>query len=450
MARVASVIIALLATSVVAAPSASAVADCAVGQNPTVALTGYSSYLTNVDTNSPRVYVTASVTITCGIVAPTTSGYAVNQNVSTGFNHATTVSKYSDDGVTAYVSGSSTIPDAQKYGRFVSSALVIYYKRTVADATLYSATLSPNFTHFSRSLPYISNPYPPTQAVNEGDSVGLTGYLYTVLDKPEVASLQIKNGTEWDTVDTVNVNGEEFAFIYTPTKAVTYRYYYSQTDWAQARASNPAVLNFVPDVVVAKPPSAPPAFVSDTTQTTISLDWSPPADPNGTISAYRFGWESATGKPIPSYEDTYPTSGVVPDPLVFTKLNPETNYTVWVEAVNENGRSARTSIATETDASPIVTPPPPPPPPPAASVSVGTRSKAGKLYVNVNPNRGRAYWTFVVQKFTGGKWVNGKAYRTKGAGETRTINLKKGLYRVVVQPKFGYRGVVSSAVFLKK
>ena len=39
-----------------------------------------------------------------------------------------------------------------------------------------------------------------------------------------------------------------------------------------------------------------------------------------------------------------------------------------------------------------------------------------------------------------------KVYKTQGAAEKLTINLKKGTYRAVVLPKYGYAGATSKAV----
>ena len=47
-------------------------------------------------------------------------------------------------------------------------------------------------------------------------------------------------------------------------------------------------------------------------------------------------------------------------------------------------------------------------------------------------------------------WKARKTYRTKGTKETRTINLPKGTYRVVVASKYGYLGDSSAGVKLRK
>ena len=72
--------------------------------------------------------------------------------------------------------------------------------------------------------------------------------------------------------------------------------------------------------------------------------------------------------------------------------------------------------------------------------------------MNVNPNKGKGYWTFKVQyKDKYGNWKTKKAtYRTQGNGETRTLNFAKGTYRVVVNGKYGFKGTTSSEVSLRK
>ena len=86
-------------------------------------------------------------------------------------------------------------------------------------------------------------------------------------------------------------------------------------------------------------------------------------------------------------------------------------------------------------------------------MSAKVRAKRGKsrLYVNVNPNKGKRHWSFVVQKKRKGIWrTRSTVYRTEGSKETRTLNFKKGKYRVVVLPKFGYAGATSDPVKLKR
>jgi hypothetical protein len=94
-------------------------------------------------------------------------------------------------------------------------------------------------------------------------------------------------------------------------------------------------------------------------------------------------------------------------------------------------------------------PPTPPAQPvftqPTARVTIKAVSNRSKLKVDVNPNRGSKYWTFQVQrKNTDGTWKALKTYRTLGSTEKRTVNLRKGTYRVWVNPKFGFQGVMSA------
>jgi hypothetical protein len=87
---------------------------------------------------------------------------------------------------------------------------------------------------------------------------------------------------------------------------------------------------------------------------------------------------------------------------------------------------------------------------PTVKVVASRNSSKTKLTVNVNPNKGSGYWSFKVQKrTTSGTWTTlSTTYRTLGSAETRTLDLKKGTYRVVVSAKYGYRGAVSNAVVL--
>ncbi len=105
----------------------------------------------------------------------------------------------------------------------------------------------------------------------------------------------------------------------------------------------------------------------------------------------------------------------------------------------------------EAIAQPIAAPPPIAAPAPRASVKVRAVKSRSKLRVNVNPNQGPRYWTFKVKRERAdGTWASTGTYRTRRAGETRTINLPKGTYRVRVRPKFGHLGTVSTSVTLRR
>jgi hypothetical protein len=90
-------------------------------------------------------------------------------------------------------------------------------------------------------------------------------------------------------------------------------------------------------------------------------------------------------------------------------------------------------------------------PVPSASVKVKAKSSKSKLFVDVNPNKGKGFWRFQVQRQQADKsWKPLKNYKTKGSKETRTINLPKGTYRVVVVAKYGYAQATSGSVTLKR
>ncbi len=73
---------------------------------------------------------------------------------------------------------------------------------------------------------------------------------------------------------------------------------------------------------------------------------------------------------------------------------------------------------------------------PAIPGKVSCKAKAvqkkSKIKVNMGPNlAGNAYYTFRIDKKTKSGWVRQlKTYKTKGSGETRVVNRKKGTYRV--------------------
>jgi hypothetical protein len=84
-------------------------------------------------------------------------------------------------------------------------------------------------------------------------------------------------------------------------------------------------------------------------------------------------------------------------------------------------------------------------------VKVRATGGTSKLSVDVDPNKGKGYWTFQVQRQNAdGSWKALKSYRTQGTKETRTINLPKGTYRVVVRAKYGFAETPSALVYLKR
>lgn len=89
---------------------------------------------------------------------------------------------------------------------------------------------------------------------------------------------------------------------------------------------------------------------------------------------------------------------------------------------------------------------------PTAQISAKSDKRRSKIVVDVNPNKGKGYWKLSVQrKKANGIWVTyKKSYKTFGSRETRTLNLKKGTYRVYVNPKYGFQGAVSTTVTLKR
>jgi hypothetical protein len=92
-------------------------------------------------------------------------------------------------------------------------------------------------------------------------------------------------------------------------------------------------------------------------------------------------------------------------------------------------------------------------PQPLTAVVATARRSGNVLHVDVNPNLPKQqYWKFRVykQNLTDGSWVARKTYRTAGSKETRTINLPKGTYKVVVLAKYGHQPSASAPVSLRR
>jgi hypothetical protein len=89
--------------------------------------------------------------------------------------------------------------------------------------------------------------------------------------------------------------------------------------------------------------------------------------------------------------------------------------------------------------------------PKTVTCSAGTNSNKSVLKVKMAPSRkGTKSYRFTVQKLTKNGWVTVKSGKTRGKGETRSINLKKGTYRVTCKGTTRYAGAVSNTAGLRK
>ena len=196
----------------------------------------------------------------------------------------------------------------------------------------------------------------------------------------------------------------------------------------------------------------------------ITLSWAPPVSSGASpITGYVVtGVRQDDGAALP--EQRIPATG---SPTAsFTGLAGGEPYRFTVRAENAQGTgSPATLTATPRAAAapPAVVQPAPvqppvqvaPAPPTAGQKVAKVRARAirngSKLRINVNPNRGRRAWEFVVLTKSKGVWTTlPKVYETRGPKEKRTLNLGKGKYRVVVLPRFGYSGVMSEPIRLKR
>ena len=90
--------------------------------------------------------------------------------------------------------------------------------------------------------------------------------------------------------------------------------------------------------------------------------------------------------------------------------------------------------------------------PPVARVTAKAVGGAGRLYLDVAPDKGAGYWVVrVQQRASNGTWATLSAtWTTQGSTETRTIDLPRGTYRVVVPSRYGHLAGVSGAVTLTR
>jgi hypothetical protein len=85
------------------------------------------------------------------------------------------------------------------------------------------------------------------------------------------------------------------------------------------------------------------------------------------------------------------------------------------------------------------------------TVVVSVSAKQSKFKVDIDPNKGSKSWVFQVERRRDNDtWRTLKTYRTSGNRETRTINLRKGVYRIHVKARFGYAETYSDTIYLER
>ena len=85
------------------------------------------------------------------------------------------------------------------------------------------------------------------------------------------------------------------------------------------------------------------------------------------------------------------------------------------------------------------------------TVKAAPKRNRTRLFFDVNPNVGSQSWTVQVQKRQNGKWRTKKVLETRGTAERRTIDVKRGRWRVVVKPgQYGYGKAISNTVFIRR
>ena len=192
----------------------------------------------------------------------------------------------------------------------------------------------------------------------------------------------------------------------------------------------------------------------------IALTWEPPVyDGMGAITEYVVnGVRDEDGTVLPEQRIAAGT----PLTAAFAGLVGGEPYTFTVVAVNGQGPGAPATVTTVPKVKPAVSQPVVNPSTPAAqptaappakvaTITVKAVSGRSKLFIDVDPNKGKGYWQVMIQRKAGKVWkALPKVYRTKGSAETLTVNLPKGSYRAVVLPKYTHAGATSGSVTLKR
>jgi hypothetical protein len=192
----------------------------------------------------------------------------------------------------------------------------------------------------------------------------------------------------------------------------------------------------------------------------IALTWEPPVyDGMGAITEYVVnGVRDEDGTVLPGQRIAAGT----PLKAAFAGLVGGEPYTFTVVAVNGQGPGVPATVTTVPKVKPAVNPPAVNPSTPAAqptaappakvaTITVKAVSGRSKLFIDVDPNKGKGYWQVMIQRKAGKVWkALPKVYRTKGSAETLTVNLPKGSYRAVVLPKYTHAGATSGSVTLKR
>lgn len=84
------------------------------------------------------------------------------------------------------------------------------------------------------------------------------------------------------------------------------------------------------------------------------------------------------------------------------------------------------------------------------SIRVAAVSRRSKLRIDVNPNWVAGNYRVVIKKRVRGGWRAVRAVRTKGALDKRTVNLRKGRYRVTAAAQHGRSAATSRVVRLRR
>lgn len=281
-----------------------------------------------------------------------------------------------------FVTFAGSVPNVAngQLNRYVRYAVdLTYTSPTGASYTLSSSSGSGSYCYYACSMSLYGDSTVSLDGpdhVDAGTPVTLTGkvtcFTRDGFTSPPVDAYgyagwvdlyyRVTDASPWKyagSADSFNADTGEFRYSTSGATADWKANYWGNTCWSRDSAVHHV------DAGATPPPPPPPALpgapglsVKSKTYSSVTLDWTPPADTGASpVIGYHFGWTSSNGLPQGQWNRVYDTSA--PDPLLIANLSPETTYSVWVAAITKDGEGKQATVAVTTSAAPGNPPPAP-------------------------------------------------------------------------------------------
>ena len=207
-------------------------------------------------------------------------------------------------------------------------------------------------------------------------------------------------------------------------------------------------------------------YTSPSAPTGLQVSIKPPTSQSD-LATVTFSWDASDdgGLPVTGYTLTVapaPAGGFTRGALQYTMpMAAGQTYTASVRAIGSMGTVSGESVPLTFTTPSYVGPPTywgpstaePADTQPAPVLKVKRVSGGNKLKVDLDPNLpGTKSWTFTVQRLAadGTTWNKWRTFKTTTKKEVKTVNPKKGTYRIVVGEQRGYRSATSSSITLNR